>query len=397
MMNKRCAVFCVFFFGLSLLYGQESDNVVPLLDRAVKSLAADLVKKIPAGETPKLAAGIWTFQDSVPALSTYWAMQLAEELVNLPGRPVTVSGGPNTPEWIVSGEIVYLAGLVRVYTRLVRSSDQSVMASVHVDFEQNEQIADMLAVVADSSGAPVARDAYEPDSHENPYAMEIAPGEDGSRVNRSLHHRGDEDFFLFTPDKDGALVMETTGDDIDTFLEFYEAGSRGALATNDDGGSGGNAMIRRNVQAGNRYIAKVRGYDRDVVGRYGFHVYFFEPVRMTPDEFEDDNTFESAKDIAIGTPQQHTFTSGDDVDWVKFQASEAGTYIIRVRGTVSSSLDTYIELCDSNRSAIDEDDDGGDSLDSRLSARLQTGTYYLKVECLDDEPDQPYTIRVNRE
>jgi hypothetical protein len=60
----------------------------------------------------------------------------------------------------------------------------------------------------------------------------------------------------------------------------------------------------------------------------------------------------------------------------------------------STRLDTYIELYDGDRNSIDDDDDGSESLDSRLSARLQPGTYYLKVECPDDEPDEPYTINI---
>jgi hypothetical protein len=39
-------------------------------------------------------------------------------------------------------------------------------------------------------------------------------------------------------------------------------------------------------------------------------------------------------------------------------------------------------------------DIAGDNLDSRLSTRLRAGTYYLKVQCLDDEPAQPYTIAI---
>jgi hypothetical protein len=52
----------------------------------------------------------------------------------------------------------------------------------------------------------------------------------------------------------------------------------------------------------------------------------------------------------------------------------------------TGSMDTYMELYD-----------GGESLDSRLSVRLQPGVYYLKVECLDDEPDEPYTISITAE
>jgi hypothetical protein len=118
---------------------------------------------------------------------------------------------------------------------------------------------------------------------------------------------------------------------------------------------------------------------------------------MTPDEFENDDEFESAKDLSLGTPQRHTFTTGDDVDWVTFQISQAGRYTIRARGADSPELDTYIELYDDDHNSIDDDDDGGEDYDSRLSVRLQAGTYYLRVECLDDEPDQPYTVRVDRE
>jgi hypothetical protein len=118
---------------------------------------------------------------------------------------------------------------------------------------------------------------------------------------------------------------------------------------------------------------------------------------MIPDEYENDDNADSAKDISPGTPQQHTFTTGDDADWVKFRISRAGRYTIRTRGVNSSELDTYIELYDGNRNSIDDDDDGGEYYDSLLSVRLQAGTYYLKVECLDSEPDQPYIIRIDAE
>jgi hypothetical protein len=263
-MTKRLLPFFVFFFVFSALYGQSPENPVSQLDNAVKSLAAELQKKIPAGGDPKVALGVWTHNDSMPVFSSYWAAQLAEELANIPDRSfVPVSGG--TADWIVSGEIVALANIIRVYTRLIR------------------------------------------------------PGE--------------------------------------------------------------------------QYIVKVRGYDGNT-GAYGFRAWLTEPFRNDPDEYENDDDFSSAKTITVGTPQQHSFTTGDDVDWVKFEIDRSGSYTIRVRGVNTARLDTCVELYDSNRSFLDEDDDGGDSRDSRLTARLRAGTYYLKVECLDDEPAQPYTITI---
>jgi serralysin len=178
-------------------------------------------------------------------------------------------------------------------------------------------------------------------------------------------------------------------------MELYDAETRAELAEDDDGGSGGNARIRYTVRAGGRYIARVRGYSGET-GSYGFRAYIVEQVRLSPDEYEEDNSFSTAKPINIGETQQHTFHSGDDVDWVKFQITAAGTYRIRARGVDSASLDTYIELYDSNQNSIDENDDGGDDYDALLSLRLEGGTYYLKVETLDDNPGEPYTISIER-
>jgi len=68
--------------------------------------------------------------------------------------------------------------------------------------------------------------------------------------------------------------------------------------------------------------------------------------------------------------------------------------LIQAKGLNSNRLDTYIELFDGNLNSIAEDDDGGDSLGSRLSIHLNTGLYYIKAWCLDEEPDQGYTLSV---
>jgi hypothetical protein len=390
-MAKRLLPFFVFFFVFSALYGQSPENPVSRLDDAVKSLAGELQKKIPAGGDPKVALGVWTYNDSAPAFSFYWSAQLAEELANIPDRSFTpVSGG--TTDWIVSGEIVGIANIIRVYTRLARSGDRSIAASFHTDFELNEYILEMLAGGGGGSSSSVMRDAYESDSMENPLAVEIAGDNSGPVLNRTLHTETDEDFFLLAPDKEGELTMETTGS-IDTYMELYHAATRERLASDDDGGSGNNACIRCQTRPGEQYVVKVRGYSGNT-GAYGFRSWLAEPFHNDPDEYEDDDDFSSAKTIAVGTSQQHSFTTGDDVDWVKFETGQAGSYTIRVRGVNTPRLDTYIELYDSNRSLLDEDDDGGESLDSRLAARLRAGTYYVKVECLDDEPAQPYTITI---
>jgi hypothetical protein len=188
--------------------------------------------------------------------------------------------------------------------------------------------------------------------------------------------------------------METTGN-MDMVMEFLDADSESPLAENDDGGSGVNARIRYPVKAGGRYIARVDAYGNGT-GAYGFRSYFIERIHIDPDEYENDDDFFAAKAISAGIPQQHSFHTGNDVDWVSFEVLQAGYYTIRARG-LNSRLDTYIELYDSNYNYIDEDDDGGDDLDAFLSVHLQPGTYYLKAGCLDDEPEEAYMITLRAE
>jgi hypothetical protein len=395
-MISRLPVFLLFFTAFSALYGQ-SPSPLPQLDAAVKSLGVEVSGRLNAEKAEKVTLGQWTYRGSVPSLGSYWNFQLMEELTNNPGRSFSIIPGPQAgADWTISGEIIQVANTVRIYTRFLRVHDNSIALILHADFERSQFFNDMLAGGGDggSSGGG-SGDPYETDSWDYPYAMEIGNSAESPLVNRTLHNSNDEDFFLLAPDRDGSLIMETTGN-MDTYLEFYRDGSRNQIGDNDDGGSGSNARLRYNVSAGERYIAKIRGYSGDT-GSYGFRAYIVEQVRLSPDEYEEDNEFDAARDIEIGATQQHTFHNGGDVDWVKFRVSRPGRHTIQTRGLNSTRLDTYIELYDSEYSSIDEDDDGGEDLDSRLSVQLQAGTYYLKVECLNDEPDQPYTIRVDAE
>jgi hypothetical protein len=518
-MSKRLAVFFAFFFVFSALYGQTSTGIVSQLDDAVKTLAADIRKKIPAGEYSHIVPGQWIYRSSVPLLGLYWAAQLSGELANIPGRDFGLETGiSGLTNWIVSGEIVEIPGAIRVYTRLIRHGSREIEASFHADFDLNEDLAEMLAggesdrngdsrsrliardgyepdspqflpdvdIAAGSDGPVISRtihaandedfflltmdtgrngvlvmettgdtdtcmelydrdsqeklaenddggsgvnarirhdvqagvnaffvkvrgysgdtgnygfhawfdeaaapDEYDPDSPENPLAADISAGSDGPVISRTIHAANDEDFFLLAPEKDGMLNMETTGE-LDTYMELYNAGSRVKLGDDDDSGSDVNARIRYGVQAGSRYVVKVRGYSGDT-GNYGFRAWL---VEAAPDEYENDNDFDSAGEITLGTAQRHTFTTGNDTDWVKFSISRDGRYTIRARGVNSTRLDTYIELYDEDHNTIDRNDDGGETYDSLLSVRLRAGTYYLKAGCLDEDPDEPYTIIV---
>ena len=385
----------VLFLIMSAVYAQSAESPVPNMDNTVKALAQTMHGKLIEKKAQKIAVGQFFYQGTLCPLSAYWANQLTGELVNNSNRPYLVlSERPQTADWVIAGEILVMPDMIRIYTRLIRSEDRAIEAVCYANLERLPGLLQMLVSSGGSSGsgASVAMDEWEPDSWDQPVPYEISV-ESPVVLSRTLHGENDEDFFLIVPDRDGRLVMETTGR-MDTRMEFYTANSRALLSENDDGGSGSNARIGYTVRAGSRYIAIVRGYSNDTTGNYGFRAHFSDAI---VDEYEPDNDQSQAKMIEIVTTQVHTFTDGDDVDWVKFQVARSGRHVIRVGGVNSNDLDTTIQLFDEDHSAMAENDDGGENLSSLLSIRLMDGTYYLRVRCLDDDPDQPYSIRIDAE
>ena len=80
---------------------------------------------------------------------------------------------------------------------------------------------------------------------------------------------GDRDYFRVVVAAAGTLTVETTGR-ADTYGTLFD-GSRTQLATNDDGGSGTNFRIERQVQAGTYYV-EVRGFRPTRTGAYELRV-----------------------------------------------------------------------------------------------------------------------------
>jgi hypothetical protein len=393
-MKKSTTLLILFFFVFTgVVTAQSNVDAIEQLDPAIKRLADELNRKLNGERVRQIAVGQFSYNDTIVPLSSYWANQISADLSNIQNRTYTISSGiTQDTEWIISGEIVEVTGIIRVYTRLVRLSDRAIVTSFNTDIERGEGIAAMLSSAGGRASSNVPRDAFEPDSYENPVPYEIGSIENAAVINRTIHDN-DEDFFLLIPATSGRLVMETTGN-VDTYMEFYDAASGELLAEDDDGGSGYNARIRYNVQAGRRYIAKVKGYGSDDTGNYGFKAYLQTAAPITPDEYEVDDEPEQANWIEIGEQQQHTFHHGDDIDWVKFQITKPGRYAISAKGVTSNDLDTCIELFDENMIFIGENDDGGEYRDSLLEIYLASGLYFLKVYCLDSEPDEPYIISI---
>jgi hypothetical protein len=379
-MKKCLFLIQVLFFVTGAAFAQDAASPVQQLDTAVREIAGGINRKFveekPRGEesVPKVAVGQFTYRGNVPAFGTYWINQITEELTNMPGKSYTLlSGGITGADWTVSGEIVEVTNVIRVYTRLIRMDGRSIEAAVHSDFERTPALAAMLAggggSGGGSGGSGSSSDEYEQDNWENPVSYEIGTEESAMVMNRTIQPEGDEDFFLLVPDRDGRLTVETTGG-TDTYLHFYNYETREELATNDDGGSGSNARIRQNLQARTRYLAKLRGYVSSTTGSYGFRA-FMAAAR------EGGNSWENPMSYEIGTEETATVVNRtletDDEDFYLLIPERDARYTMETTG----STDTFMQLFDEDRELLAEDDDGGTRLNARIRHQLQAGRRYI--------------------
>jgi hypothetical protein len=187
---------------------------------------------------------------------------------------------------------------------------------------------------------------------------------------------------------DGYFTVYTEGG-VDTYLELYDAEGR-KLAEDDDSNYDNNAKISLLLEAGTYYV-KAGAYE---TGEYTLYCTEKKPNQI--DAYEPDDRQEGAKTILIGEEQIRSFTTEDDVDWVRFTVDLQDYYRICAWGVENNSLDTYLGLYDSAGSLIDENDDAGETYASLITRRLPPGLYYIRVHVLE-YPSGSYKLTLTRD
>jgi hypothetical protein len=197
----------------------------------------------------------------------------------------------------------------------------------------------------------------------------------------------DEDWYRL--DISGGYFSAHTSGNIDTYLELFDKEGR-KIANNDDSGEDVNANISLPVLAGTYYL-KVGAYE---TGEYTLNWLLRELNQA--DSYEPDDRREDAKTISPGEEQSRTFTTEDDIDWVRFTVDSRGSYSIRAWGVEYAGLDTFLGLYDASGTLVTENDDAGETYSSSISGReLPPGIYYIRVRVLE-YPSGSYRLSVTR-
>jgi hypothetical protein len=363
------------------LVAQTSGEDLGRIDNSIGSLATDIAQKLAEERVGTVMVGQFPYMGTANRFSAYLNSQLTEELSRVRGRSYELLSG-GTPECMVSGEIVYIADVVRVYSRIVRREDREIVSLTHVDLELTQTISAMLSEGMNGGYEIVMPDEWESDDMDSPVEYDIQTGSNADTMNRTIE-RGDEDWFAISPEGGTLIVMETTGG-IDTHMTLYDSATRAELDSNDDS-DGSNARIRHFARAGESYLVKVRGYSSDTAGEYGFRAYTEEVGEAAPYQVHSDvnearfviGRLDDGGNMYLLTPQHD------------------GTMVMETSG----SNDVYLEFYDADTfEALASDDDSGYDNNARITYQVQQGRkYFAKVRGYSSDTKGEYGFKAYME
>ncbi len=115
---------------------------------------------------------------------------------------------------------------------------------------------------------------------------------------------------------------------------------------------------------------------------FEYHGYADFSIDLSADEYEDDNSVESAKNYS--GYQKHTFHEGDTQDWIKLMVNPAdvGKPYYLMTTNLGRTMDTVLTLYDSDGiTELASDDDGGYRYASQIYwTPEKSGVFYVLVE-----------------
>ena len=183
----------------------------------------------------------------------------------------------------------------------------------------------------------------------------------------------DYDYFRFVVASRSAVLVRTTGSSLDTYGALYDSSGRG-LATDDDGGTGLNFRIQRELAAGTYYV-RVSESGQNSTGAYTLHV----EIETDDEPTCDDHCGTRAEATRVALPSQTAgrIDPGDDSDFFRFEVS--GTTSSRLHIRTTGGLDTRGALQRSDGGAVASDDNAGEGTNFRIRQDLTAGVYYVRV------------------
>ena len=269
---------------------------------------------------------------------------------------------------------------------LVRDSDSGVGNNFRIEHEVSSGtyfigIAGQTHSIAGGYTLHVRFSAPPADDHGNDRASATQVGAPSDTPGALT--TGDTDYFRISVRGSGALEVYTSGS-TDTLGRLEDAGGS-TLASNDDGGSGNNFRIERDVSAGTYYI-RVAAFARSTTGNYTLHVRF---AGLPEDDHGDYDNTATAVDVPSATRGELEHPA--DVDVFRFRLDSSGG-----RLTVETMGSTDVEgLLRGPNGLQERDDNSGAGSNFRIVVdNAPAGVYHAGVRGVGSGATGRYELRV---
>ena len=300
-----------------------------------------------------------------------------------------------TPDYVVIGESFEAEGQLHLLFQLIEIDGETIITGLEDTLALDPWLLDLLRISGNVDGGGLtAADRFEPDSVDDP--LFVSPNE--TVGERTIGPAGDSDWYLVSAEgvEGRSLLTLFTSGDTDTYIEAYGPDDPEVYIAENDDGEDANASLSVLIEGGQKVWVLVRGYDESVEGSYSFHSEL-EPFEDDPSE--PDNTLEDANQLMVGysaddyEPLTRTLMPSGDEDWYFIDISDTPDQNTILSVETRGSLDTFLDLYDSNGLPMLENDDGGEGDNGRIDFFIeQAGRYYVKVRHYDGSDQGEYQV-----
>ncbi len=263
-----------------------------------------------------------------------------------------------------------------IIIQLIKTENEMVVSGFEKKIPLTDDVKDYVR--KKNTGIADGDDFENDDFYENATSL----GTDEYSDGHNLLPSGDCDWYVISTDnlnddKDFLLTVFTTGT-TDTYMEIYGPEDPFNLIEECDDWDDENSMVTVSARKGDKFWVLVKGYGDDVTGSYGIKA---EIEEIATDSFEPDNSMEAGVELYPDNEEiLRSLMPEDDEDWMFIRIPESAGENALLNVETAGSMDTYLELYNSEGDFLLENDDSGTESNAKIQYLVSPGElYYVMV------------------
>ncbi|MEO7997327.1 MAG: Ig-like domain-containing protein [Gemmatimonadaceae bacterium] len=175
-------------------------------------------------------------------------------------------------------------------------------------------------------------------------------------------------YFTFTLATETVLEIEMTSSAVDPYL-FVADNNGNTVVEDDDGGTGNNARVLRSFPAG-KYLLVANAYDANSFGAYQLS------VKLAPVACSTNKAIALPSSTNASLTAANSCRLNDDSYLDRYDLNVTTRSTVRM-DMISSIVDSYLYVIDSNGKLVAQDDDAGAGVNAHIEIQLDPGHYFL--------------------